>query len=294
MPSHAAELTLMEQAARQAGAIIMGYFRLGETIADSAGVREKSLGNPLTDADMAVDRLLRRLLTGARPDYGWLSEESADSPARASRERVWVVDPIDGTRGFIRGIPQFAVSIALVERGQPVAACIYNPASDEMFTAGRNAGTRLNGRPVATSGRRELHGARCLVSRSETRRGEWEPFRDELELTLMGSIAYKLALVAAGAFDMTFTLTPKCEWDCSAGVLLVLEAGGAVSQKDGLPCAFNQEEPRFRSLLATNGPLHPPLLARLEGIPLNPDRLVGSCLSGGPRKPPSTRSGEPR
>ncbi len=297
MPIHDSELSLMERAARRAGEMIMTYFRPGENVADSAGVREKNIGNPLTDADLASDRLLRRLLLENRPDYGWLSEESADSINRVEQERVWVVDPIDGTRGFIRGIPQFAISIALVERGRPIAACVHNPATAELFSATRDGGAHRNGQKITTSDRRTLRGARCLASRSEMRRGEWDAFDDELAITPMGSLAYKLALVACGRFDLTFTLTPKCEWDCCAGVLLVSEAGGTISHKNGQPCRFNRKEPRLRSLLASNGPLHPTLLTRLADTPLSPDRHPGACMATEPghrlRKEPQNRTRNP-
>ncbi|MBF0625325.1 MAG: 3'(2'),5'-bisphosphate nucleotidase CysQ [Magnetococcales bacterium] len=267
------ELRLMTTAAREAGTAILHYFRLGETVSSAADVRHKGHDNPLTEADLEADRLLHRVLLRDRPDYGWLSEETVDDLTRLERSRVWVVDPIDGTKEFIIGLPQFAISIGLVEEGLPVAACIFNPAAGEMFTATRGSGTRLNDQPIHTTLRSQLAGSTCLASRSETKRGEWDRFRGELELTTMGSIAYKLALLARGAFDLTFTLTPKNEWDFCAGALLVAEAGGRVTDKDGMPFRFNQRrETRTPSLVASNGPLHAALLERLEDVPLSPDR----------------------
>ncbi|MBF0153037.1 MAG: 3'(2'),5'-bisphosphate nucleotidase CysQ [Magnetococcales bacterium] len=265
------ELSRMVDAVRQAGAAAMRYFRLGQTVAKAADVREKGFDDPLTNADLEANRILQDLLLSGRPDWGWLSEESVDDASRLQRERVWVVDPIDGTKEFIAGLPQFAVSVGLVVAGQPVAACVYNPAADELYTARRGGGTYLNGKSVRTSGRDQLLGATCLASRSETQRGEWAPFETEFQLSIMGSIAYKLALVAAGRYDVTFTLTPKNEWDFCAGLLLVEEAGGRVTNRDGQPCRFNQVKTRAASLLASNGPLHDPLLERLCHVPLTPD-----------------------
>ncbi|MBF0135653.1 MAG: 3'(2'),5'-bisphosphate nucleotidase CysQ [Magnetococcus sp. DMHC-1] len=267
-----AELSCMVEAARQAGQAAMRYFRLGQTVSKAADVREKSHDNPLTKADLEANRILYDLLLAGRSDWGWLSEETVDDANRLQRERVWVVDPIDGTKEFIAGLPQFAVSIGLVIAGQPAAACVYNPAADELYTARRGTGTRLNGKIVQTSRRDQLSGASCLASRSETQRGEWAPFETEFRLTTMGSIAYKLALVAAGRYDITFTLTPKNEWDYCAGLLLVEEAGGKVTSLQGEPCRFNQVNTRTPSLLASNGPLQIPLLERLRGISLGPDR----------------------
>ncbi|MBF0621867.1 MAG: 3'(2'),5'-bisphosphate nucleotidase CysQ [Magnetococcales bacterium] len=266
------DLTLITDAIRKAGNAIMAYYRPGETVSSDAEVRHKSPDNPLTKADLEADRILHEILTQARPDYGWLSEETTDDASRLSKDRVWVVDPIDGTKEYIMGIPQFAVSVGLVENGLPIAAAVYNPAADELFSAARGQGITLNGKPIHTSSREELFGATCLASRSETKRGEWDQFKDELKVSTMGSIAYKLAVVACGRLDMTFTLTPKNEWDFCAGTLLVEEAGGQVTHKDGSPVSFNRTNPKVRSLLATNGPLHQPLLDRLVDVPLSIDR----------------------
>ncbi|ABK45773.1 3'(2'),5'-bisphosphate nucleotidase [Magnetococcus marinus MC-1] len=273
MPSaYEIECQLMTQAAQQCHDTIMQHFRLGQTVGEGANVQDKGINNPLTAADLAVDGYLHDTLLTARPDYGWLSEETVDNPSRLKNQRVWVVDPIDGTKEFIAGIPQFAISIGLVDNGQPVAAVVYNPALQEMFSAHLGGGAQLNGTPIHTSTRTSLQGARCLASRSETKRGEWDSFTSELQLTTMGSIAYKLALVAMGRYDMTFTLTPKNEWDFCAGHLLVTEAGGAISHKEGSPFIYNQAQPKTRSVVATNGPLHEPLLNRLRDVPLGRDR----------------------
>ena len=266
------DLTLMEEAARQAGQRIMNYYQPGEAIAAHANLKDKGRNNPLTKADLEADQLLHKRLMEGRPDYGWLSEETVDDAARLARSRVWIVDPIDGTKEFIMGLPQFAVSIGLVEHGVPIAACIYNPAKDELFSACLQGGMRYNGQVVYCSEKAKLQGASCLASRSETKRGEWDTFHSTLEVTTMGSIAYKLALVASGHFDLTFTLTPKNEWDYCAGTLLVQEAGGSVSHKDGQSCRFNQKDPKVRSVLASNGLLHPELLIFLEKTPLSKDQ----------------------
>ncbi|MBF0454630.1 MAG: 3'(2'),5'-bisphosphate nucleotidase CysQ [Magnetococcales bacterium] len=273
------DILLMEEAAMAAGRVILSYYREGQQVSNAADVRHKGANNPLTKADLEADRLLRTTLLAARPDYGWLSEETVDSIDRLDKKRVWVVDPIDGTKEFIVGLPQFAVSIGLVEAGQTLAACVHNPATNETFLAQRGRGATLNHQPIHTSSRTQLIGSSCLASRSETKRGDWDPFKQELDLTIMGSIAYKLSLVAAGQYDMTFTLTPKNEWDFCAGALLVTEAGGRVTHKGGEPCRFNNKDPRVRSLLASNGHLHSALLARLKGIPYGPDRHGPTCTA---------------
>lgn len=266
------DLFLMQHAAKLAGSAIMNYYRPGKILSSKANVREKSKDNPLTNADTEADTLLKKTLLSERSDYGWLSEETSDNPKRLACHRVWVVDPIDGTKEFITGLPQFAVSIGLVEKDQPILACVYNPATDELFSAFKGGGTQLNGKPVTVSQRTDLQGASCLASRSETKRGEWDSFKSELVITTMGSIAYKLAMVASGRYDISFTLTPKNEWDYCAGMLLIQEAGGSVSHKGGERCRFNQHSPRITSVLATNGHLHSELLTRLKNTPLSADR----------------------
>src|ERR1700684_760977 len=153
--------------------------------------------DPVTEADRALDAVLREELL--RDGEGWLSEESVDDPVRLQRPRVWVVDPLDGTREFVKGIPEFCVSIGFVENGRPVAGGIYNPATDETFLGAVDSGVTYNGNPAQPSQRTKLEGALVLASRSEVKRGEWKAFEDGvLKIRPMGSVAYKLALVAAG------------------------------------------------------------------------------------------------
>ncbi|HIJ85185.1 MAG: 3'(2'),5'-bisphosphate nucleotidase CysQ [Magnetococcales bacterium] len=264
-------MDIMVQAARAAGIRIMNHFRHGIDISREAQVKQKGPDNPLTKADLEANETIQHILQHFAPDYGWLSEETTDHHDRLKQQRLWIVDPLDGTKEFVQGIPEFAVSIALVEEGLPIAACLYNPPLNELFTAIAGKGSRKNGQPIQTSRTTQLHRAVCLSSRSETQRGEWDPYKDEFTLMTTGSIAYKLAVLASGRADFTFTLTPKNEWDIAAGELLVREAHGQVTDKDGSRITFNQPSPRLRSVLATNGQLHPALLRRLAAVPLNQD-----------------------
>lgn len=215
---------------------------------------DKGGGDPVTEADRTVDTLLKELLPEG--DEGWLSEETADDPIRLSRERVWVVDPLDGTREFVAGIPEWCVSVALVEGGRAVAGGISNPATGETIIGATGRGVTLNGAPVRLSERTSLDGAMVLGSRSEVKRGEWDRFQDApFEMRPMGSVAYKLSLVAAGRADATWTLVPKHEWDIAAGVALIQAVGGEVYTLDGKPPRFNRPKPKVTGLVA-----HPPAL----------------------------------
>ncbi|MFZ0439980.1 MAG: 3'(2'),5'-bisphosphate nucleotidase CysQ, partial [Candidatus Sulfotelmatobacter sp.] len=188
-----------------------------------------------------------------------------DDPIRLQRSRVWVVDPLDGTREFVKGIPEFCVSIGFVENGRPVAGGIYNPATDEVFLGSVESGVTYNGQPAQPSRRRTLDGALILASRSEVKRGEWKPFENAgFEIRPMGSVAYKLALVSAGLADVTFTLTPKNEWDVVAGAALVQSAGGFVSTLEKTDLTANRRDPLLSGLLASGPFLKEKLLALVE------------------------------
>ena len=205
---------------------------------------------PVTAADHEVDALLRRLLP--EPGDGWLSEETADDRARLQCRRVWIVDPIDGTRSFIARRPEYSISVALVEDGDPVLGGVCNPASGVTVLGGPDLGVQVRGAPALAFGAVPPGGLRVLASRSELTRGEWQRWQraDLLRVLPVGSVAYKLALVAAGAADATWTLQPKSEWDVAAGMALVRAAGGEVWSPVGEVVAFNRERPSFRGFAA--------------------------------------------
>lgn len=219
--------------------------------------------DPVTEADRAVDAVLRQTLL--RDGEGWLSEETADNPSRLDKERVWIVDPLDGTREFVQGLPEFCVSVGFVESGVPVAGGIYNPATQETFLGALDTGVLYNGRPVRASQRAGFEGALILASRSEVKRGEWKQFENgPFKIQAMGSVAYKLALVAAGLADITFTLTPKNEWDVVAGAALVTSAGGFVSTLEKTGLIANRRDPLLSGLLASGPFLKDQLLGLVE------------------------------
>jgi myo-inositol-1(or 4)-monophosphatase len=230
------ELNIAKDAAFEAGSIIMSYYNTDYEIKD------KGYHNPVTTADHAADTLLKKTLMAARPDYGWLSEETVDSPARLSKERVWVVDPLDGTKEFIEGVPNFVVSVALVENGYPVVGVLYNPVTKEIFTAVKGEGAFLNDDLIHCSTKEKVSEMVILNSRSETRRGLWASYDDSFgELKAVGSVAYKLGLTAAGKADIFASLRPKNEWDICAGNCIINEAGGKLIDLNGHQRLYNQK-----------------------------------------------------
>jgi myo-inositol-1(or 4)-monophosphatase len=220
--------------------------------------------DPVTEADRAVDAVLRKELL--REGEGWLSEESVDDLSRLERDRVWVVDPLDGTREFVSGIPEFCVSIAMVEHGHAISGGICNPATGETFVGSLETGLNYNGKPARVSQRKNLDGALVLASRSEVKRGEWKQFENApFKIQPMGSVAYKLACVSAGLADLTFTLTPKHEWDVAAGAALVLSAGGVVRTLENAELTCNLKNPLLSGLIACGSELSKELMANLKG-----------------------------
>jgi myo-inositol-1(or 4)-monophosphatase len=259
MTSSYSDILVRIQAAIDAVRPVFARFTPGEIEAEY-----KAGHDPVTEADRAVDAVLRQNLL--REGEGWLSEESVDDVSRLSKRRVWVVDPLDGTREFVAGIPEFCVSIGFVEDGRPVAGGICNPVTNETIIGAVDVGVAYNGKPAHPSQRTTLEGSLILASRSEVKRGEWQQFQSgEYKIRPMGSVAYKLGLVAAGLADITFTLTPKNEWDVAAGAALVQSAGGFVATLDNAPLRCNNRNPLLTGLMASGPFLREPLLSALEG-----------------------------
>jgi len=211
--------------------------------------RSKTDSSPVTAADVEADRILKETLLGAFPEDGWLSEETADDSRRLERDRVWIVDPIDGTREFVEGVPEYAVSVALAEKGRVVVGTIVNPAREEVFEAARGHGAFLNGEPIRAD--HPLSGRPVVeLSRSDIRKGLYDGANALFDIRPCGSIAYKLARLAAGLSDGVVSITPKNEWDVAAGVILVEEAGGKVGSIAGGTFSFNRRDPLLPDLVA--------------------------------------------
>jgi len=246
-------------AVRLAARPVMERFRTRQTVWDKdegRSVAGPSAGNPLSEADLLADEILHRELLALLPGSGWLSEETVDSPARLGCEAAWIVDPIDGTREYVDGVPEFAISVALAHGGEAVLAVLLNPAKGELYTAIRGVGAFRDGSPVTASTRADLTGATLLASNTEMKRGEFAIFEDRMTLQPVGSTAYKLALLAAGIGDVYFTRKPRNEWDVAAGILLCREAGAAVTDLGGVRHTFNRPDPLCRGVVAASAGVH--------------------------------------
>ncbi|MCW5752840.1 MAG: 3'(2'),5'-bisphosphate nucleotidase CysQ [Alphaproteobacteria bacterium] len=257
----AADHELLGAATREAGRLALDYFRRGD-------VRrwDKKPGDPVSEADIAVDRLLRKRLVGERADYGWLSEETADNLSRLKHQRVWVVDPIDGTRAFLEGRPEFTIAAALVVEGEPVAAVVFNPATEEFYEATSGGGARLNGTPLRVAARTDLAGARLLASKRTFERNEWLHLTPGAEFRYMNSIALRMAKVASGEFHAAISLSEKSDWDIAAADLIVREAGGGCTTCGDGRFVYNRQALRHPSVLAAAPGVHGILIGLLGGL----------------------------
>ncbi|MGZ8363591.1 MAG: 3'(2'),5'-bisphosphate nucleotidase CysQ [Caulobacteraceae bacterium] len=255
------DLALIREAALEAGALAL-------SMRGAAKAWAKGDSTPVTDADVAVDALLKQRLLGARPDYGWLSEETADNPARLSTRRQFVVDPIDGTVAFIKDRPWWAVSIAVVEDGRPVAGVIFAPSVDETYEAEAGVGATLNGAPIRVSETGALEGAAILADLRYLSAPGWPEPWPQMRVESRNSVAYRCCITASGAFDATLALSSKCDWDLAAADLIASEAGALVTDHKGRAFTYNRPSPVKPSLICAAPALHALIRARVDHIDL--------------------------
>jgi myo-inositol-1(or 4)-monophosphatase len=265
-PDTAADLKLLESSVREAGAIARKFF--GGTYKRWS----KAQGSPVTEADLAVDRFLNERLRAARPDYGWLSEETDDDPARLAAGSVFIVDPIDGTVAFLKGRPHFTICAAVVWDGRPVAGVVYNPVSEECFAARAGAGAFCNGAAIHVGQRAEIEGCRMLGDREMFAHAAWNtpPNRPwpPMEVESRSSIAYRIVLVADASFDAMLALSAKRDWDLAAADIILTEAGGILTAHDGSILRYNRPDAIQSSGIGANPALHARLIERVAHIKL--------------------------
>lgn len=254
------ELRILNEAIRTAGAEALRF------ASDGFEIHTKSDQSPVTSADLAVNQILQSHLLALFPHDGWLSEESPDSPARLQKSRVWVIDPIDGTKAFIRGEPEYCISVALVEEGRPVVAAVFNPSTDELFAATRGGGFYLNHKPVSREEPLLAQQPVIALSPWEQHVGRFKSVEAHATSRPMRSIAWALALAASGRIHAVATFESENEWDVAAGALLIEEAGGTMHDGGGQALGFNQLEPRYRGIIATSPHCPDPVTHQLRSL----------------------------
>ena len=239
---------LLEEVAIEAGRLAMRYFKRDPE------VWTKGNNSPVTEADLAVDRLVNEALLSTRPDYGWLSEESEDNEERLEKDRVFVVDPIDGTRAFIDGGDEWTISLAVVEDNRPVAAALYAPVRDEMYLAAKGSGATLNGKPLKCPERKILNGAKVAGPRPAIVKGPLA-HAGVKPSGYIRSLAYRIVMVTTGALDLALAREDANDWDLAAADLIVEEAGGILRDSKGKELRYNSARSQHASLFAASKPM---------------------------------------
>ncbi len=258
MPGH--DLALLTHAARDAGKIALRFWKREPKFWDKGAEH-----GPVTEADLAVNDMLKATLLAARPDYGWLSEETPDDQARLSAETVFIIDPIDGTRAFIAGEETFAHSLAIAHQGRVIAAVVFLPALDRIYTASETAPPLKDGQPIAASTRDRLEGADILTVKANLLPEKWPGGVPDIRRSFRASLAYRLCLAAEGRFDGMLTLREAWEWDIAAGSLIAEKAGAVVTDRQGQDLRFNSASAKADGVLALPPALHAEAMRRLTG-----------------------------
>ena len=253
-PDASDDLRLLEDVTREAGRIALKFYG-GDYKRWS-----KEGGSPVTEADLAVNKFLHDRLTAARPDYGWLSEESADNPARLTRDKVFVIDPIDGTIAFLKNRPHFTICAAVVIEGRPRCGVVYNPITDELYSAQSGYGAHRNGAAIHVGQQTQLEGCAMLGDRTAFTGPPWPA----MHVQNRNSIAYRLVLVADGSADASVSLTSKRDWDLAAADVILREAGGFLTDAQGALLIYNRPVTRQSSLVAANPRLHREIITLLK------------------------------
>ncbi|WP_158965685.1 inositol monophosphatase family protein [Chachezhania sediminis] len=255
------DIDLLIDAAAEAGKVALrvpGRLAKAWEKADNAGL--------VTEIDLAVDKLLAEILRPARPDYGWLSEETEDDPVRLQHEKVFIVDPIDGTRAFADGSGTWAHALAVAERGVVTAAVVYLPQKGKLYSAAAGRGAYLNGQPIRPSDRQELEQADILAARPALQAQHWQSgLAPKFNRVYRPSLAYRMAAVAQGRFDGMITFRPSWEWDVAAGELILREAGARVTDKTGGALRFNNPHPTVNGIMAGGAAVHDQIARLVAG-----------------------------
>ncbi|OBZ92642.1 inositol monophosphatase [Pararhizobium polonicum] len=254
------DLELITMAAKAAGEKALSYFRKDPDVQWKNGGR-----SPVSEADYAANDILKEKLLAARPNYGWLSEETDDDEARLGCDTVFVVDPIDGTRAFIAGKDVWCVSVAVVHLGRPVAGVLFAPALGELFQATQTGVALKNGEPIAV---RAENGAVLRIALAEETVGLLEPgYRSGMSrIAHVPSLAYRIAMIADGRIDGTIVKKNSHDWDLAAADLILERAGGVLSNLDAQPLSYNRPNVRHTVLCAAAKPALPALIAASQGL----------------------------
>ncbi len=215
-------------------------------------VKYKSKNQPVTNADIEIDNFIKDFFKKKTPSFGWVSEETKDNKSRFESEMFWCLDPIDGTRSYISGKPEYTISLALIKKKEPILGLILNPETEELFVAKKQKGAFCNNKKIIVNKNTNISSSKFSISSSEMKRLEKYNFFNQKNFIEMGSIAYKIALVAKGEIDAAFSFTNKNDWDLAASDLILREAGGSIKKISGEKIVYNSEKMLIESVIASN------------------------------------------
>lgn len=250
------DLDLLSAAVRDAGEIALKHFgKAPET-------KIKPDGTEVSAADLEVNDFLEHRLTGSRPDYGWLSEESEKDASKLRTSRVWIIDPIDGTRGFLKNSTDWTIAAALTENGHPTVGVVFAPARDEFYSAAKGLGATLNGAPIQTTSRTAISGAKIIAGRGLYKSKNWQGPWDNIDLIWSNSMAYRVCLVAKGDADATISISKKSDWDIAGAQPIIEEAGGKLTNESGVAPIYNKPAYLHDGVVAAGTPLSEALIKR--------------------------------
>ena len=244
------DFAIAEAAVREAGTLAHGYFFA------RANSWKKADSSPVSEADHAVNRLLHHRLMGLREGYGWISEETPDNAQRLTRERVWIIDPIDGTRAFLNQKTTWVVSAALAIDGEIAFGFLFNPVRGEFFAAMKGAGASMNGQPITASNCSTLEGCSLLTNPDRINDKHWLTPWPQMEVSRISSFAYQVALIASARADATIAFSSIYQWDLAAADIILREAGGKITSAKNEPLEYNTEALKLPGAIAAASELH--------------------------------------
>ncbi|MFL2679275.1 MAG: 3'(2'),5'-bisphosphate nucleotidase CysQ [Alphaproteobacteria bacterium] len=246
---------------------VEAIFQAGEIalkLKEKLVINYKSPNQPVTNADKQIDNFLFNFFKTNTPDYGWLSEESIDNNSRFKNDFFWCLDPIDGTRSYIMGKPEYTISLALIKNSSPVMGIIYNPETKDLFFAEKGKGAYCNKKNIFVNKKKNIDTCSVVISSSEEKKLKSYNFFTDKEIITIGSIAYKIVLVAKGDIDIALSLTKKNDWDLAAADLIIKEAGGLIYQTNGKKIVYNTDKLHINSVMASNSIILPELKRNLR------------------------------
>ena len=264
MPSLQPELLTIQSALQRVNAYLQSL------PCHEISVQTKEDGSPVTNADITINTILQEHILKDFPDDGWLSEESPDNAIRLKKTRTWIVDPIDGTKPFVKGLPQYVISISLIDQGHPLIGTIFNPATKECFWGIKGQGATINGQPIHVR-KTPTSPLTLLVNPWNVPKHVLKDWKQAVSYhTILGSIAYSMALMASGHVDGVINIGSQNEWDVAAAVCLIEEAGGIVLDRHDHPVSCNKPEPSVDGIIAGSPEALPyiqDLLTNISGLP---------------------------